>query len=254
MKICILTIATNRYLRFIEPLYHSLEKYFLPGHELHFLLFTNHKAPDLGNIRVHRIDHEDWPMPTLKRYHYFLREADYLAEHDYCFYLDADMRMCAPVNEEVLGQLVGVQHPAFYSRHPADFSYERNPSSRAYVPLGDGERYYAGGFHGGCASSFLDLSRVLSSEIQNDLDRGIIATWHDESHLNRYFIDHPPETILSPSYCAPEEWLGKNSFPFEPKIIALQKDHDRVRYGAFTPKYLWMKLNKLFKRVSRRMS
>ena len=41
MKICILTIATNQYLQFVEKLYDDIEENFLNGHEINCLLFTD---------------------------------------------------------------------------------------------------------------------------------------------------------------------------------------------------------------------
>ena len=103
MKICILTIATNKYIRFVEKLYTDISEKFLPGAEINCLLFTDHEIEEAGNnVRVHYIDHEPWPMPTLKRYNYFVKEKDFILEHDYCFYFDADMRIDNPVGEEVL--------------------------------------------------------------------------------------------------------------------------------------------------------
>ena len=106
MKICILTIATNKYLQFVEKLYTDISEKFLPGAEINCLLFTDHEIEESGdNVRVHYIDHEPWPMPTLKRYNYFVKEKDFILEHDYCFYFDADMRIDNPVGEEVLSNL-----------------------------------------------------------------------------------------------------------------------------------------------------
>ena len=78
MKILILTIATNKYIQFVERLYDNIEENFLNGHELQGLLFTEHDVETSDNIRVSKIDHEDWPMPTLKRYNYFVKEKDFI--------------------------------------------------------------------------------------------------------------------------------------------------------------------------------
>ena len=92
MKICILTIATNKYIHFVQELYDNIEEFFLPGHEKTCLLFTDHELEEVSdNVRVHTIDHEPYPMPTLKRYNYFMKEKDFILEHDYCFYFDVDM-------------------------------------------------------------------------------------------------------------------------------------------------------------------
>lgn len=229
MKICILTIATNKYLKFIEPLYNSIAENFLTDHDINCLLLTDHECETSDNVKVSFIDHEPWPMPTLKRYNYFLKEKDYILEHDYCFYLDADMRIHSPVGEEVLGDLVGTIHPWKFNQVPEEFSYERNPESLAYIPMGKGINYFAGGFNGGKTDKFIEMSEVIADRVNKDLENNIVAVWHDESHMNRYMVDNPPTKILTPTYCFPEELLGNPNYPFEPKIIALQKNHSALR-------------------------
>ena len=70
------------------------------------------------NVRVHTIDHEPWTMPTLKRYNYFMKEKDFILEHDYCFYFDVDMDVSQVVGDEILGDLVASNH--FYQSHVSD--------------------------------------------------------------------------------------------------------------------------------------
>ena len=149
MKICILTIATNQYLQFVEKLYDDIATKFLPQHEVNCLLFTDHEIEETSdNVRVHYIDHEPWPMPTLKRYNYFVKEEDFILDHDYCFYLDADMRIDAPVGEEILDDLVATRHGYQSFHSPQDQSFDRNPESLAYVaPNEKTVTYYAGGFN-----------------------------------------------------------------------------------------------------------
>ena len=229
MKICILTIATNKYLQFIENLYDSIEENFLNGHDINCLLFTDHEIEETSdNVRVHYIEHEPWPMPTLKRYNYFVKEKDFILEHDYCFYFDADMRLDNLVGEEVFGDLVATKHP-YQSEFSTDkMSYDRNPNSLAYVPIGEGVTYYAGGFNGGRTKNFIEMSEVIADRVNEDLEKGIVALWHDESHMNRYLIDNPPSLSLTPSYCFPEEFIG-TTYKYEPKIIALKKNHSTLR-------------------------
>ena len=228
MKICILTIATNKYINFVQKLYDNIEEYFLPEHEKDCLLITNHECESSDNVRIHNIDHESWPMPTLKRYNYFLREKDFIMQHDYCFYFDVDMRIDSVVGDEVLGDLVATKHFYKLFEKPEHFSYERNPNSLAYIPVGEGKSYYAGGFNGGKTEKFMEMSEVIADRVNKDLDNNIIAVWHDESHMNRYMIDNPPTLELSSEYCYPEPELGRHS-QFNPKIIALLKNHNEIR-------------------------
>jgi histo-blood group ABO system transferase len=231
MKICILTIATNKYLQFVEKLYDSIEENFLNGHEISCLLFTDHEVETSDNIKVHYIDHEPWPMPTLKRYNYFVKEKDFILQHDYCFYLDADMRIDNSVGDEILTDgIVATMHPyqSFYPKEQR--SYDRNPKSLAYVPFGhEGENYYAGGFNGGTTEEFIKMSEIIADRVNKDLENGVIALWHDESQMNRYLIDNKPSLSLTPSYCWAEEFYENSNYPYEPKIIALKKNHSELR-------------------------
>ncbi len=230
MKICILTIATNKYIQFVQKLYDDIAEKFLPGAQINCLLFTDHEVESSDNVRVHQIDHEPWPIPTLKRYNYFVKEKDFILEHDYCFYLDADMRIDALVGNEILGDLVATMHPyqSFYSNEEA--SYDRNPESLAYVPVGQGKTYYAGGFNGGKSEVFMEMAAQIADNVLIDQEKGVTALWHDESHMNRYLIDNPPTLTLDPNYCFAEEFIGSPQYPYkEPKIIALKKNHHELR-------------------------
>ena len=231
MKICILTIATNQYLQFIEKLYSDISEKFIPESEINCLLFTDHEIEETSdNVRVYYIDHEPWPMPTLKRYNYFVKEKDFILEHDYCFYMDADMRIDAPVGQEILGDLVATRH-GYQSYHdPKNQSFDRNPKSLAYVhPSEKTVTYYAGGFNGGKTQNFMKMSEVIADRVNKDLENNVVALWHAESHMNRYLIDNPPTLDLSPEYCYAEEFIGSN-YPLQnPKIIALKKNHAELR-------------------------
>lgn len=236
MKICLLTIATGNYWRFLPVLRASLRRRFLVGHELHHLLFTDREISPSEHLHVVRIEHESWPLPTLRRYEHFCKAGDFIRNHDYCFYLDADMRVDRPVGTEILGELVATRHPYQSFLPPAQMTFERDPRSAACVGLDEGRMYYAGGFNGGTPAAFLTLAETLATAIARDRAAGITARWHDESHLNRYLVDHPPTVSLSPSYCYPEEWYEggppAGDEPLVPRIVALRKQHAVVRGPA----------------------
>jgi hypothetical protein len=68
------------------------------------------------------------------------------------------MSFVSPIKEEILFDLVAVQHPGFFNRPKHLFSYERNMRSTAGMKYKDGDLYYAGGFNGGKAEEFLNFS------------------------------------------------------------------------------------------------
>ena len=92
--------------------------------------------------------------------------------------------------------------------------------------------YYAGGFNGGKPEHFLKMAQTIVDNVEKDSEKGLIAVWHDESHMNRYLVSNPPTLALNPSYCYPENVrVNPNGWhvPFEPKIVALDKNHAEVR-------------------------
>lgn len=224
-KIGLLLIATNKYIDFLKNLISSADEFFLVDCEVEYFVFTNHDDISISSnrkINTIKIKHEDWPWMTLGRYKIFSNNKDKLSKMDYLYYCDADMLFCDHVGPEIFSDLVATQHPAHYGRRGDP---ETNPRSLAFVSIFEKMQYFAGGFNGGSSSEYLKMASKLSNNIQKDEDDGIMAKWHDESHLNRYLIDNPPTKILDPGYCYGESLRP----PFKPRLIALDKDHKEIR-------------------------
>ena len=226
-KIGLLVIATNKYIHFLNNLLYTADLYFCKDSDVTFFIFTNKKIEINNNIshKIINVEHKPWPWMTLGRYKIFTDAADQLSSMDYLFYCDADMKFVSKVGLEILGDRVATQHPGYVNTRGTP---ETNPKSLAYIRNDEHMIYFAGGFNGGTATEFLKMSKTLSNNIEIDFNNNIIAIWHDESHINRYFIDNPPTKILDFSYCYPESWL--NLYPqHTQKIIALNKDHASIR-------------------------
>jgi hypothetical protein len=130
------------------------------------------------------------------------------------------------ISKEILPEKEGllvVRHPG-YNKIPKRwlfpfFNFERNKESKAYVPYWKKSYYFMGGFNGGKTENYLKLIDDLANNIKIDLDKNIIARWHDESHLNSYLI-RKKKKILNPDvYANPE---GKKTFK-KPRIMILDK-------------------------------
>lgn len=226
MKIGLLVIATGKYIKFIAPLSKSVKINFLKNHEITMFIFTDSEdfKPQNNQIVI-RQPHLPWPKPTLYRYDTFKKNEALLKEMDYLFYCDADMLVVDTVSDEILSDLVGTCHPGYYNKPRHFYTYETNPQSKAYIAPNEGVMYYAGGFNGGKTEHFFKLINTCAQNIKTDEENGIIAVWHDESHMNRYFVDNPPTLKLNPSYCYPES----SNIPFHKRIIALDKNHQEMR-------------------------
>ena len=223
MKIGLLLIATGKYDRFILPLLKSSKKHFFKNEEVHYFLFTDTKKwKESEYLHIIPKMHEPYPAPTLKRYETFINHKEELQKMDYLFYCDIDMLFVDDINEEILGDRVATLHPLYVNSRGTP---ETRMNSKAGIAPHEKMSYFAGGFNGGSSEAFLKMSEVLSNNIKEDLNNGIVAIWHDESHMNRYFIDNPPTKILSPSYCYPESW----NLPYKKILLALDKNHAEVR-------------------------
>lgn len=220
MRVGLLVAATGPYLRFVEPLLRSAAEHFFPEDDLEVHVFTDADAAP-ADARVHPWPHRPWPDGTLRRYHAYWGARDALVGCDFLVAMDADMRFVGPVGREIVGALVGTQHPGFTGKRG---SYEDRPESTACVGPDEGAAYYCGGFVGGLTAPFLALAQRIARRVDLDAAKGLTAVWHDESHLNRCLEDTPPERTLSPAYCTPEgcDWFT----PTEPaRVLALAKKH-----------------------------
>jgi len=223
----LLIICTNKYIRFLEPLIQSADKFFLKNQNVTYFVFTDSETLPTSNRDIVKIDteHREWPWMTLGRYSLFSKNEEQLNKMDYLFYCDVDMLFVSDVGDEILGERVGTIHPGFMGGRGTP---ETNPKSLACVFPYESMVYFAGGFNGGTSYEYLIMAEKLAKNIETDYSNGVIAIWHDESHLNRYFINNRPTNILSPSYCY-DETKTFQQLPFERKLLALSKNHKEVR-------------------------
>jgi hypothetical protein len=229
ISIAILYICTGKYDVFWEDFYRSCEKFFLNEHRKHYFVFTDSSsiyAED--NPVVNKIYQENlgWPGNTLFRYKVFKSIEENLLQFEYIFFFNANVEFLESINAEILPRdegLVVVQHPGFFNKTNLDFTYERNPKSLAYIPFGEGNVYICGGVNGGKAKEFINLINSINENTDKDYEVGIIAKWHDESHINRYILSHQYK-LLNPSYAYPDGW----NIPFEKKVLI----RDKNKYGG----------------------
>ena len=244
-RVAALYICTGQYLRLWPEFLASAEKYLLKQCEIHYFVFTDadHLEGEEENPRVHRIYQEPqpWPYTTLKRFEIFLRCEQELQTFDYIYFFFFYCEFTQPITEamflpraEKREHMVFVLHPAFYWRPNYEFTYDRNPRCKAFIPMGLGRDYVCGGINGGEAKAYLKFCRLLNKRINQDLEKGIIALWHDESHINWYAFTHPKYRLLDASFCYFEGWKTKK--PCYILIRAKERYFDVDTYKKDPPK------------------
>ena len=227
MSVAIIFIGTNKYLNFFPKYYETCEELLFPGVKKQYYVFTDggifgDEIPD--HITAIKIPHKEWPSITLERFHTILLAEELIQEHDWLLFLDADMRVDAVVNsEEVLNDekdFIAVHHPCHYNTGTGDF--ERRPESEACI-TGNPLQYYQGCLWGGKMEAVIPMMKLLKERVDKDYSNDIIAVWHDESHLNRFFIENQDRVhALPPDYAYPECFP---QYPYQRKIVHLAKDN-----------------------------
>ena len=233
MKVAIIFIGTNKYLDFLPTYYEGIEKHFLPNSEKTIFAFTDGELDDVpDNIKIYHQEHLEWPYITLKRFEIINKARADLDSMDWLVFLDADTRVVDTVTEEEFFSdkpYFGVHHPCHalkmqpHTEYPGAF--ETNTDSRAGVTEEDDtSMYYQGCLWGGRVPEVLDMIEELDSRVEEDLSNDVIAVWHDESQLNKFYSEVKEDVhLLGPQYAYPE--VFQDHCNFEPKIVHLAKDN-----------------------------
>ena len=231
-SVAIVLTATGKYLRFVPDFHASCRKFLLPETPKHLFVMTDRVDADFfrasKDATAVYTEHRPWPFPTLLRFRYITAIAPQLRAFSHLIAIDADTRVCSTIRERTFfghpKPLFGVQHPGFVGKRG---SFETDARSRACVgPTDDASVYWAGGMWGGTIDAALQLAEELAGRIDDDLSRGVIAVWHDESHLNKFFSENRARVHMhNPGYMYPESWR----LFYRKRILALDKNHAAMR-------------------------
>ncbi|MEK6882175.1 MAG: hypothetical protein AABY22_21335, partial [Nanoarchaeota archaeon] len=217
-----------------------------PNHEIVIYLFGDkeHYELKLSNrisLIIIPTKHAPWPASTLFRYRMFTNSAEKMKICDHVAYLDVDMILVGDVADEIFDgdpDIIFTRHPGFFNNSNWG-SQNVNTASNAYLEDNLKERYVAGGFNLGKADKFLEMSRILADNIDDDYRRGIICEHNDEAHTNcfankivKYEYSNWKIKYLTPSYCMITDKEARIKFGLEglPAIIyCIEKNHEELR-------------------------
>ncbi|XP_067089544.1 histo-blood group ABO system transferase 2-like isoform X1 [Osmerus mordax] len=231
--------AVAKYTRYLQDFLETAEKHYMVGLNVHFYVFTDQPAAvpnvtlaagrQISIIKVPKFSR--WQEISMRRMEFIQVAIEERIRHeaDYLFCVDVDMKFHSHVGAEILGKLVGVLNPWLHKSARDNFSYERRLISKAYIPYGQGDYYYAGGFFGGHVEDVYKLVTTCRKNLEADKLVEVEAKWQEESHVNHYMLLNKPTKVLSPEYLWDEE-LGSGGS--EIKIIryaTIRKNMKEVR-------------------------
>lgn len=226
MNLAILYICTGKYNQFFSGFYDSAMRFLLPNVEKTFYVWTDDDklAEGCSNVRVIHKECAGFPADSLFRFEMFLQAEAELKKFDYLYFFNANAIFLKPIGEEILPDETGLAMGRWPGKrehqHPMFYPYERNKKSLAYIPpYGDNYIYFMGGLNGGRSEVYLQMVHALAENIRKDYERGIIAKFHDESHINAYLRTHQCK-VLSTTLNQPE-----GSATPEAKMILREKTY-----------------------------
>lgn len=199
-----LIIATGNYYKYLSDLIKSIEKFYPKNISKKYYIFSNHdiKLEFIENYEIIFFEHKPFPSSTLFRFHQFEKIKNKLIEEtESLCYIDADSLIVRSPPQEIFTEdLYGFEHGVNLTNNFSSLPYERNSNSLSYVANGQEKKYIIGGLWGGKTKKLINMFSVLKKNIDKDLENGIIACFHDESHINKYFCDNLDVKIFETKY------------------------------------------------------
>jgi len=201
-NIGIVLLATNAYfvlgVRFIKRFMH-----FYKGNDhITFYFFSNINPkdylPDDIDVEYFFASNENWVDGTNLKFVSALSIGDKL-KSDYLFYFDADTNVDNNFTEEwFIGDLVGGQHYGDQDWMKENKAFDRNPLSKAYVPVDTElhQMYFYGAFFGGTSENMINFCKTMRYYQLEDKKIPYEPGVNDESYINREFHFNPPTKIV----------------------------------------------------------
>ncbi|MAG24408.1 hypothetical protein CMI47_02415 [Candidatus Pacearchaeota archaeon] len=236
-KVAIIFIGTSKYADFFPEWKRCVDKHFLKECDKTIIAITDRVDEEyfhLEDVYCGKVAHMEWPFITVLRFR-FINEIPGLKQFDYVFFLDADL---FPSNDILLSEiispdkkLVGVQHPGNFLDSTWN-TLDRTPGSTACVS-GDITSYGTTFYHQGClwggtGKAVSEMVLKLAKNVDADLKNNIMAIWHDESHMNKYFLENIADVhTLHSGFAYPEHgnWAVIED-NLEIKMVHKEKSHE----------------------------
>lgn len=208
MKVAVLYIATKRYVELWKDFHETAERFFLPGTDKGYFIFTD--QPDVftesGCVVTEIDDVPEWYAVSMNRFDYFLLKEKELQGYDYAFFFNANTIFRHEVTPESIlptEENDGLVGCAIYKIDRTAKCYEENTAFACHIPMEErGDYYYNGALIGGRTAEFMDVCSECSAMTQADREKGLLPLTHDEAYYNKALSGKHPLLIRFASHDA----------------------------------------------------
>lgn len=200
-KIGIVVLATNAYfilgVKFIKKFIHHYKG---DKHITFYFFSDTDPKPYLQeniDVKYYYNKHNSWLEGTNSKFSNMLSIEN--CDSDYLIYFDADTSISQDFTEEwFIGDTVGFEHFGNRDWMKEVKGYDRNPQSKAYVPLDTTlpQMYYHGCLFGGKKDKIIEVCKVLRNNQLEDQKIPYEPGVNDESYINQYYHYNPPSLVV----------------------------------------------------------
>lgn len=212
-KVAIIFMGSQDYVKFFPRFYSTVNQNFLPETKKDFFAFTDQTDydyfKDKSNVHVVPVKYGGPAVMTLSKFKFISSIAEKLKDYSHVVYIDSDMYARDITTEEEFfchtKPIIAIRHPIFLN---VKGQFEMNPKSRAALNKNDDLSIYRQAcFWGGKTNYVIEMCKRIKEQVDQDFQNKIIATWLDESHLNKFFVRNKHLIYTHDSnYCYPWGW------------------------------------------------
>lgn len=204
-KIGIVLLMTNAYfplgIRFVK----RFMQFYKGNRKIKFFLFSDldpkeYLPAEIEYKYIHTTN-KNWVDGTNLKFKSICSLED--EEIDYLMYTDSDTNIDKEFTEDwFIGDLVGGQHYGDQTWMKEKKGFDRNPLSKAYIPLNTKleQIYFYGAFLMGSKENMLKMCKTLMEWQDADHAVGYEAPVNDESYIQKYFHYNKPKVIYTSEF------------------------------------------------------
>lgn len=206
-------IATGSYKAYLEDFANSL-KNFRAGKDKKIILLVDEEVDTLVwdvYVEQHLISDAPWPIIALLKMWYINKHR---GEYEEVYYFNGNTSVIKDVpqcGDKMLLTRHSYHDETLLDGHKFLRIEDDNPKSLSYIGS-HSYTYVQAGFFGGNADVVYRMCEDVGKWVEDDLKRGVIPKWHDESYLNKWVTMNASDCKIIDAFNENIDFLNNPNF------------------------------------------